>query len=50
MSKARHAMILGQRGAVLSGREFAISRKVSAASRPPMLNGLSIVRDPKGPS
>jgi hypothetical protein len=32
-----HAIILGQRGASLSGRELAIARSVSAASKPPIL-------------
>lgn len=40
VSKAIHAIILGQRGACLSGRELAIARRVSAASKPPMLANL----------
>ena len=37
VSNAIHAIILGQSGAALSGRELAIASKVSAASKPPML-------------
>jgi hypothetical protein len=37
VSNAMHAIILGQRGASLSGWESAIARSASAASKPPIL-------------
>jgi len=37
VSNAIHAIILGQRGASLSGRELEMARSASAATRPPIL-------------
>lgn len=37
VSKAMHAMMLGQRGASLSGLVLMNSRRQSAANNPPML-------------
>ena len=43
VSNAMHAIILGQSGASLSGRELAIARRVSAASKPPILRRYNTV-------
>jgi hypothetical protein len=37
VSKAKHAMMFGQRGALMSGRVFMNASRESAASKPPML-------------